>query len=29
VVRLGVTPGDGRYDVDAFLAEVIACFTPR
>ncbi len=29
LVRLGVTPGDGRYDLDAFVAEVIACFTPR
>lgn len=27
VVRLGITPGDGRYDLDAFVSEVIACFT--
>jgi len=28
VVRLGLTPGDGRYDVDGFLADVVAAFSP-
>jgi CubicO group peptidase (beta-lactamase class C family) len=26
IVRLGLTPGDGRYDLDGFVAEVIAAF---
>lgn len=26
VVRLGLTPADGRHDVDAAIAELIACF---
>lgn len=26
LVRLGLTPGDGRYDLDVAMAEMIACF---